>query len=190
MVKVYSPHYSGMSGQIGKSAVHMVRKGVWIMREWLKPANPNTANQQAVRNDFAAGVDRWHTFNALQKACYGYYAKGTLASGFNVFIGAWRLAPDAASKDALTPTEFTTTVTSDGTTPIEGAKVVFKDTGSTVVRYDGLTDANGQAKGALRADGNKKYDLYITADGYEPYFEAGLTPAEATKTVTLTSIVD
>ena len=26
MVKVYSPHYSGMSGQIGKSAVHIVRK--------------------------------------------------------------------------------------------------------------------------------------------------------------------
>ena len=85
----------------------------------------------------------------------GYYAKGTLASGFNVFIGAWRLAPDATAKDALTPTEFTTTVTSDGTTPIEGAKVVFKDTGSTVVRCDGVTDVNGEAKGALRADGGK-----------------------------------
>jgi len=77
------------------------------------------------------------------------------------------------------------TVTSDGTTPIQGAKVVFKDE-STVVRYDSVSDSNGEAKGALRADGGKTYDLYITADGYESYFEAGLTPADATKTVTLT----
>lgn len=188
MVKVYSPHYSGMSGQIGKSAVHMVRKGVWVMREWLKPANPNTPDQQTVRNDFAAGVDRWHTFNASQKACYGYYAKGGLASGFNVFMGAWRLAPDQTAKDALTPTEFTTTVTSDGTTPVEGAVVIYKDVGATVERYKGKSDANGEASGALRADGSKTYDLYITADGYEPYFESGLSPAQATKTVTLTAV--
>jgi len=190
MVKVYSPHYSGMSGQIGKSGVHMVRKGVWIMREWLKPANPNTADQQAVRSDFASAVDKWHTFNAAKKQCWGYYAKGSLASGFNVFIGAWREAPDSAAKNALEPTEFTTTVTSDGTTPIEGAKVVYKDIGSSVVRFEGKSDVNGEASGALRADGNKTYDLYITADGYEPYFESGLTPSQATKTVTLTAIVD
>ena len=132
------------------------------MREWLKLSNPNTANQQAY-------------IQCIAEACYGYYAK---------------VSSHASSKDALTPTEFTTTVTSDGTTPVEGVKVVFKNTGSTVVRYDGLTDTNGQAKGALRADGGKKYDLYITVDGYEPYFEADLTPAEATKTVTLTAIVD
>jgi len=161
---------------------------IWIMREWLKPSNPNTANQQSVRNDFAAGVDRWHTFNALQKACYGYYAKGSLASGFNVFIGAWRLASDAASKDVLTLTEFTTTVTSDGSTTIEGATVVYKSTGSTVERYKGTTDSNGEASGVLRADGGKSYDLYITADGYEPYFESGLSAAQATKTVTLTAV--
>jgi len=188
MVKVYSPHYSGMSGQIGKSAVHMVRKGVWIMREWLKPTNPQTPDQQSVRNDFAAGVDRWHTFNAKQKTCYGYYAKGSLASGFNVFMGEWRLAADQTAKDALTPTEFTTTVTSDGTTPVEGATVVYKDVGATVERYKGKSDANGEASGALRADGSKTYDLYITADGYEPYFESGLSPAQATKTVTLTAL--
>jgi len=187
MVKVYSPHYSGMSGQIGKSGVHMVRKGVWIMREWLKPANPNTTAQQEVRTDFAEAVSKWHTFNAAKKAAYGYYATSGLASGFNVFIGEYRKAADATAKNALEPTEFTVTVTSDGTTPVEGATVKFTDTGSTVERYKGESDSNGEASGALRADGNKAYDLYITADGYEPYVETGLTPAEATKTVTLTA---
>ena len=184
MVKVYSPHYSGMSGQIGKSGVHMVRKGVWIMREWLKPANPNTAEQQSVRSDFAGAVDTWHTFNAAKKSAYGYYGSG-LASGFNVYIGEYRKAADSTAKAALEPTEFTTTVTSDGSTPIEGATVVYKSTGSTVERYKGTTDSNGEAKGALRADGRKSYDLYVTADGYEPYFESGLSPAQATKTITM-----
>ena len=84
-------------------------------------------------------------------------------------------------QECLIPTEFTTTVTSDGTTPIEGANVVFNDTGSTDVRYDGVTDANGQVEGALRTDGGKKYNFYITADGYEPYFEAGPTPLKQRK---------
>jgi len=56
-----------------------------------------------------------------------------------------------------------------------------------VERYKGESDSNGEASGALRADGNKTYDLYITADGYEPYTETGLTPSDATKTVTLTA---
>ncbi|RLF44827.1 MAG: hypothetical protein DRN17_03770, partial [Thermoplasmata archaeon] len=110
-----------------------------------------------------------------------------LASGFNVFIGEYRKAADATAKNALEPTEFTVTVTSDGSTPVEGATVKFTDTGSTVERYKGESDSNGEASGALRADGNKTYDLYITADGYEPYVETGVTPAEATKTVTLTA---
>ncbi|MDD3492841.1 MAG: carboxypeptidase-like regulatory domain-containing protein [Candidatus Thermoplasmatota archaeon] len=188
MVKVYSPHYSGMSGQIGKSGVHMVRKGVWIMREWLKPTNPNTPDQQNVRSDFANAVSNWHGFNAAKKDAYGYYATSGLASGFNVYVGEYRKAPDQAAKDALEPTEFTTTVTSDGTTPVEGAKVTYKAAGSDVVRYQGTSDTNGEAAGALRADNGKTYDLYVEADGYETYYESGLAPADATTDVTLTAL--
>ncbi|MCD6441112.1 MAG: hypothetical protein J7L86_04935 [Candidatus Marinimicrobia bacterium] len=66
--------------------------------------------------------------------------------------------------------------------------MVYKSTDSTVERYKGTTDSNGEVKGALRADGGKSYDLYVTADGYETYFEEGLTPAQATKTITMTAV--
>ncbi len=55
-------------------------------------------------------------------------------------------------------------------------------------RYKGTTDSNGGAKGVLHADGGTSYHLYVTADGYEPYFESGFSPAQATKTVTLTAL--
>ena len=124
----------------------------------------------------------------LRKDCIRLLRLSGLASVFNVYIGEYRKAVDSTAKAALEPTEFTTTVTSDGSTPIEGATVVYKSTDSTVERYKGTTDSNGEVKGALRANGGKSYDLYVTADGYETYFEEGLTPAQATKTVTLTAV--
>ena len=124
----------------------------------------------------------------LRKDCIRLLRLSGLASVFNVYIGEYRKAADSTAKAALEPTEFTTTVTSDGSTPTEGATVVYKDVGATVERYKGKSDANGEASGALRADGSKTYDLYITADGYEPYFESGLSAAQATKTVTLTAL--
>ena len=132
-------------------------------------------------------TNTWHTFNAAKKSAYGYYGSG-LASGFNVYIGEYRKAADSTAKAALEPTEFTTTVTSDESTPIEGATVAYRLTGSTVERYKGTTDSNGEASGALRADGGKSYDLYVTVDGYETYFEEGLAPAPATKTITMTTV--
>ena len=85
----------------------------------------------------------------LRKDCIRLLRLSGLASVFNVYIGEYRKAADSTAKAALEPTEFTTTVTSDGSTPIEGATVVYRLTGSTVERYKGTTDSNGEASGAL-----------------------------------------
>ena len=185
MVKCYSPHYSGMSGTAGKSGVHMVRRGVWIMREYLIPHNPQTVQQVIVRDDFAAAVTAWHTFDATQKACYDYYAAGMLASGYNIYVGAYRLAADAGAKTALEPTAFTTTV-QEADSPsdlIENAIVTIYETGSSVVRFRGYTDASGEVTGALRADGSKTYDIKAEATGYTDEWLYGKTPTDATVTM-------
>lgn len=50
MAKVTGPLYSmSASGTIGKAMVHFVWKGISVVREWLKPGNPQTANQGDVR---------------------------------------------------------------------------------------------------------------------------------------------
>lgn len=50
MAKVTGPLYSlSASGTIGKAMVHFGWKGINVVREWLKPTNPKTANQGDVR---------------------------------------------------------------------------------------------------------------------------------------------
>ena len=179
MVKCYSPHYSGMSGTAGKSGVHMVRRGVWIMREYLIPHNPKTVHQTTVRNDFAAGVTAWHAFSAVDKNCYGYFAAGMLASGYNIYIGQYRKA-EAADKAALAPTDvaFEVWAAGDPTTDIEDAIVTCYETGSSVVRYRGYTDADGEVAFALRADNSRTYDRKTEKDGYVTDWVYGQTPTE------------
>lgn len=50
MAKVYGPLFSvGASGKLGKSIVYLSWKGLNTVRQWLKPANPQTANQGDAR---------------------------------------------------------------------------------------------------------------------------------------------
>jgi len=50
MAKVYGPLYSlGASGKIGDAMVHFKWKGLAVVRQWLKPANPQTEDQGDMR---------------------------------------------------------------------------------------------------------------------------------------------
>jgi hypothetical protein len=50
MAKVTGPLYSmSASGSIGKAMVHFPWKGISVVREWLKPSNPQSADQGDVR---------------------------------------------------------------------------------------------------------------------------------------------
>jgi len=168
-----------MSGTAGKSGVHMVRRGVWIMREYLIPHNPKTVHQTTVRNDFAAGVDAWHAFEAVDKNCWGYYAAGMLASGYNIYIGEYRKAAPA-DKAALAPVDvaFEVWIDESPTEDAEDAIVTVYETGSSVVRFRGYTDADGEIAFALRSDGSKTYDRKVELAGYDDDWVYGQTPAE------------
>ena len=90
MAKVKGPLFSlGASGQIAKTLVYMTWKGIDDVREYVIPANPNTAGQQTQRGYFSAAVEAWHTdgYTALDVAAWNLYAlaQKVAASGFNMF---------------------------------------------------------------------------------------------------------
>jgi len=90
MVKVNNIFGDKYSGKVGEAGVFASWKGRQYRRSYVKPANPNTPAQQAIRGSFANAVDKWHDFNALQKQSYRPLTSGQVMSGFNLFVSRWQ----------------------------------------------------------------------------------------------------
>jgi len=93
MVKVNAPMFSfDARGQVGKSIVYTFWKGLNIVRRWVKPQNPDTADQQTIRGQFADAVARWQAITEDQQTDWedyvGYWGKGAM-SGFNLMVGEY-----------------------------------------------------------------------------------------------------
>lgn len=91
MVKVTNAAGDSYSGTIGKSRVYGKWKGIQYARKWVKPSNPRSPAQVAIRNSFTAAVDRTHTWNSYQKEAYKFEASGRPLTWFNLFISDWQL---------------------------------------------------------------------------------------------------
>jgi len=80
------------SGQLGKTLVFGDWKGIKYARQYIIPANPNSAGQQTVRGYLADAVSAWlsttYEFNAKDKANLNTEAAGfgRPLSGFNLFV--------------------------------------------------------------------------------------------------------
>lgn len=91
MAKVKAPLFGlGASGKIGGALVYFPWKGLDVVREYVVPANPRSAQQIVQRGHFEAGVDAWHalTFTDADRIAWNRWS-GTLAkimSGFNAFM--------------------------------------------------------------------------------------------------------
>src|SRR4030043_1060677 len=60
MAKVTGPLLSiDASGKIGESIVFTRWRGVKVVRQFVKPANPNSAAQQVQRGYLTAAIDKW-----------------------------------------------------------------------------------------------------------------------------------
>lgn len=96
MAKPKAPLLSlGASGKLGGALVFGRWKGIDVAREYVVPANPQTAAQQTQRGYMTAATATWHTIgsDALEgndKEAWNRYA-GTLGpmSGYNAFTKAW-----------------------------------------------------------------------------------------------------
>ena len=74
MAKVNAPLFSlDARGQLGKAIVYSFWKGVQVVRRYIVPANPDTADQQKIRGEFQDAVDRWQALSADQKSDWDDY---------------------------------------------------------------------------------------------------------------------
>lgn len=96
MVKPKAPLFGlGASGKLGGALVYGTWKGLDVAREYVVPANPQTAAQTTQRGYFSDAVSEWHTtgataLEAADKLAWNRYA-GVLGrmSGFNAFTREW-----------------------------------------------------------------------------------------------------
>lgn len=88
MAKVKAPLLSlGASGKLGNTLVGFTWKGIKCMREYVVPANPQTADQTTQRDLFSASVYSWRNYitNTEIRDAWNReaLASGNPQSGFN-----------------------------------------------------------------------------------------------------------
>lgn len=92
MAKPRAPLFGfGASGQLGKAIVYGSWKGIDVAREYVVPANPNSAAQSTQRGKMTSAVAEWHdatnVLTAVDKEAWNRYAGvfKPARSGFNQF---------------------------------------------------------------------------------------------------------
>jgi len=88
MAKVTGPLLSfGAGGQIGKAMVASKWRGIPYFRQYVIPANPQTAAQSATRNVFATMRLMWKVAGPIARSAFDSFASGRPFLGLNAFIG-------------------------------------------------------------------------------------------------------
>ena len=159
MPKWSSPIFTDIRNALGNSVVFSMWKGRPYMRSWVKPANPQTAKQQANRAVMENLVKRWQTVidTADKKAEWNNEALSYQISGYNLFV-KWGMASNI-SCPATGSTGSPVTITYTLGLPANKAKIYAFD-GST---WEDITPAGG-----LEAGENKTFEhTFSSAGTYE-----------------------
>ncbi len=175
MAKVTGPLMSvDARGKLANAIVFMGWKGLNTVRQWVKPANPNTAGQQTIRGYFTTAVSKFHSLLAPDQAAWNNRASGMQLSGFNLFVQKVVNALKAAKVWALLHTivpdvSVADTLTVDGVS--DNAALVHVKYGTAPGVYTAVADeaAGRVAPGAFTVDiaglvtGTKYYfQVYVT----------------------------
>ena len=87
MAKLTGPLMSiDARGKLANAMVFIGWKGLKTVRQWVKPANPNTAGQQTIRSYFTSAVAKFHLLTGADKAAWDPRTAGQPLSGFNLFV--------------------------------------------------------------------------------------------------------
>lgn len=157
-----APFVQALSGRMGGVVYKSTRFGT-EMAEYEAPSNPNTAAQQAVRNNFKKATQQWRNLSVNQAAAWRTYAatsyteefitnKRYKPTGFNAFVklaAKWFAVNTGSTAPANPPaTAFagdTITVTADFETP---GQIDFTASGAnganvtTAILYQKLPNGN------------------------------------------------
>lgn len=193
MAVLIGPLFSlGARQKFGGALVYFPYKGQNVVRQLVKPANPNTTAQQTQRGYMADAVEAWHTigFTAADVSAFNRWATASAPklSGYNLFTRA-HVKADIDSKDTDFPYEVVPDNSVAGTITLD-----FKGTaGKTYKCYMGtsktsqLTEvtANDLGGGVFDADftgltAGVTYYFYIYEDATFGHTRSGLYVEEAT----------
>ena len=94
MAKLKAPLFSfSAAGKLADSLVYFAWKGIDCVRQYVIPANPDTAAQSTQRDILKAAVAEWHLskYTAADKTAWDVYAaiQSKPMSGFNAFVKMW-----------------------------------------------------------------------------------------------------
>jgi len=158
-------------GSIGKAVTASKWKGRNYFKQYFKPSNPNTVQQQKTRTWFKEAVAQWQEFLAVDKGAYRWYERyrKKMISAYNAMIGSYIAIKKAGDPYLIPPGEAVNVESTEPPeTAVEGAKVIVKKAGQTTVYYLEYTDAEGYTQSSVTVE-DAPYDLFITAVGFEDY---------------------
>lgn len=98
----FSPLVVGMSGRAG-DAIFSRWKGRAYVRQFVKPANPDTAAQKIVRESLGRLPRLWRSLEAQVRTLQNAYAAAYALSGWNWFVQQNRVLEEANNAGLLTP---------------------------------------------------------------------------------------
>jgi len=144
MPKWASPLFSDMRNAIGKNVVFSMWKGRPYIRSWVKPANPRTNPQKAVREYLKVLVKRYQALMADPdvNAEWNLEVLPYVISGFNVFIKFGRASEVSVSPESgAAPLDVT--VTYKCAIPLAKAKLYQEADGTftDVTPAEGLSES-------------------------------------------------
>ena len=170
MPKWASPLFSDMRNAIGQNVVFSQWKGRPYMRSWVKPANPRTNPQKAVRELLKVLVKRYQSLmaDADVKTAWNNEALPYVISGFNLFVKFGR-----ASEISVSPTSgsapLDVTITYKCAIPLAKAGLLkFDGSTWTIVKNKGELSESGTVSETLDSAGNYEYwlaDLDVLKEG-------------------------
>jgi len=143
MPKWASPLFSDMRNAIGENVVFSQWKGRPYMRSWVKPANPRTNPQKAVRAVLTELVKRYQALMADTEVKAEWNVEGLpyVVSGFNIFVKWGRLSDIRVSPETGTA-PLTVTVTYTCGIPLAKATLLQETDGTfTKIKDKGTLEA-------------------------------------------------
>lgn len=172
MAKVTGPLLSvDASGKVADTIVFSRWRGIKYVRQWIKPANPNTAAQQTQRTRLADAIAAWVTLlGASAQQAWRDFQAGQERSGPNEFVSRHILAEAAtkliryASVPLATPGVDQATIT--WTTDVACIGKVYYGTGHRVYSAE-------QAEGG--ADTSHSINVVGLVTGVKYYFFVAAT---------------
>jgi len=163
MPKWFSPLFTDIRNAVGQSVVFSQWKGRPYMRSWVKPANPRTNAQKAVRELLKVLVKRYQALmaDADVKAAWNKEALPYLISGFNLFVKFGRKSEISVSPTSGTaPLDVTITYTL-GLPASKAGILLFDGTNWQIIKGKGELSEEPNSSFTYTLDAAGEYEFWI-----------------------------